>query len=364
MSTSRKSTNPTKRQRSNVNPDTAYLQFLKHPRLSQNFIRYSSKDCHQERFIRFQDFSNYDLSNLFESTGLLHLFSDDNMVPCYPFLVRLFYTNMEISTTPRFLETTVKNIPIKLTPQRIGNLLNIPFTGKTLDKIEMNNPSILHDMLNDGEQLAPGMFTRSFRPLPRLIGRIIANNILQKSGSFTYVSEDLAKYVYAIMGGIEVNWARVIYDNLTKPVSSSLDHGCILTHIFTSFNVPLNTESDIMSDVVLFDRHVFKRMDLPENPNPVPQYEVEEEDEDEEDEAPPPSHYASSSRSRGHGQSSFDFSDLQSSVDHLAHNQEHMMVTQDRLVASHYVMQHQLSSIRENQERMMKRFDDFFPPQE
>jgi hypothetical protein len=54
-----------------------------------------------------------------------------------------------------------------------------------LNTISMDDMSIISSMLEDGEQLNLGMFTRSLRPLPRLIGRIVSHNILQKSGSFT-----------------------------------------------------------------------------------------------------------------------------------------------------------------------------------
>ena len=74
MSTSKKATT-SKRQRSTMNPDTAYLQFHNYPDLAKVFVRFSSQYVHQERFVKFQDFSNYPIENLFKSTGLFNLFS-------------------------------------------------------------------------------------------------------------------------------------------------------------------------------------------------------------------------------------------------------------------------------------------------
>jgi hypothetical protein len=348
MSTSKRATT-SKRQRSSINPDTAYLQFLNNPDLAKVFVRFSSQDVHQERFIKFQDFIHYPLEYLFKTTGLFDLLSIDNLVLCYPFLVRLFYTNLSSSTPPQnnFLESSVKNIHIKLTPKQIGNLLKVPSTGLSLNSITMDDDDILSTMLEDGETLNPHIFNRALRPLPRLIGRILSHNILQKSGSFTYISLDLAKYIYAIMGGLQVNWARVIYDNLIKSTSSSLDHGCILTHIFKAFGVQIDTESDVLSDVIPFDRAVLKRMNIPFNPNEI------DSDENEEHESPPHEQPPPSS-----GEAPFDYSGLVTNVENLSLNQTRMMGTQDRLVASHYVMQYQISHMRESQDELLRRFNE------
>jgi hypothetical protein len=92
--------------------------------------------------------------------------------------------------------------------------------------------------------------------------------------------------------------------------------------------------------------------------------EEEEEEEDEEQiqvESPP--------HEPPHVDQSVDYTDLVNRVQNLSTNQERFSLTQDRLVASHYVMQHQLSNIRENQaemmryqEEMMNRFNQQFPP--
>ena len=358
-STSKKATT-SKRPRTSSNPDTSYLQYLRTPNLTKAFTQFSSKDVHQERFVNFGDFPNYDISTLFARTGLHNVFSLNNKVACYPFLVRLFYTNLEISSPPpnHFFETSVKNIPIKLSPIELGTLLRIPTTGATLQSIKMDNPEILNLMFEDGIRFKPGIFTRAFRPLPRLVGRIISHNIQQKSGSFTYISNDLAKFVYAILGGISVNWSRIVYDTITKITSTStLAHGCILTHIFKAFDVSLTSESDIPSSTVPFDRFVIKRMHLPLDP-------MEEDDEEEEDEG--------EGQGEGQGeeeeeedsshQDSFDYSGLVTQVENLSTNQSKMIVTQDRLVASHYVMQHQLSRMRESQDEILRRFNEQFPP--
>ena len=101
-STSKKSS-ILKKSRTTLNPDTAYLQFLRNPDLAHIFVKFSSQDVHQERFVKFQDYSNYDISNLFETAGLYNLLAYENRVPSYPFLVRLLYTNLNISYPPQIV---------------------------------------------------------------------------------------------------------------------------------------------------------------------------------------------------------------------------------------------------------------------
>jgi hypothetical protein len=104
--------------------------------------------------------------------------------------------------------------------------------------------------------------------------------------------------------------------------------------------VPLNTEVEKLPLAVIFDKKAIKRMGLTSD---EPILGEEEEDEDEPI-ADPVSE-----------DDTVDYADL-------VHQVQNLSTTQDRLVASHYVMQYQLSNIRENQEEMLRRFNAQFPP--
>ena len=69
------------------------------------------------------------------------------------------------------------------------------------------------------------MSDNKLKPIPRLIGRILAYNICPKTGSYNDYSRDLATCVYAIMARLEVNWAKIIYDTLVKDHTSFLSYG-------------------------------------------------------------------------------------------------------------------------------------------
>jgi hypothetical protein len=204
----------------------------------------------------------------------------------------------------------------------------------------MDNVGVIKNIIISRHKFKPGISANSLQPWARLIARIFAYNIIPKTGSYTYISNDLLKCVYAVMAGLDVNWARVIYDNLCKPCTANLPHGNFLTHVFNAFHVPLNTEVEKLPLAVIFDKKVLKRMGIPRNPNDELILSGEEEEEDEPINDPVSE------------DENVDYANLV----------QNLSTIQDRLVASHYVMQYQLSNIRENQEMMLKMFNEQFPP--
>ena len=120
------------------------------------------------------------------------------------------------------------------------------------------------------------MSNNKLKPIPRLIGRILAYNICPKTGSYNYYSRDLATCVYAIMAGLEVNWAKIIFNTLVKDHTSFLPYGAILSHVFRKFHIDLASEMSVVKVFEPFDRavlHVMKLHDFPHPPS-QPQHRI------------------------------------------------------------------------------------------
>jgi len=62
------------------------------------------------------------------------------------------------------------------------------------------------------------------------------------------------------MGGLEVNSARIIYNNLTKHQTSILPYGAFLTRIYKKFQVDLSSETNVVGAFELFYHIVLFRM--------------------------------------------------------------------------------------------------------
>jgi len=114
----------------------------------------------------------------------------------------------------KIISSLVKGVYIKLTPKSLGRIFSIPYHNLSLNDIDMDDEEVLsHVFLPD--QGSP-MTNTKLQPVSRLIGRILAYNICSKIESYNYFSRDLATCVYAIMAVLEVNWVKIIFDNIVK----------------------------------------------------------------------------------------------------------------------------------------------------
>ena len=216
-------------------------------------------------------FNHYDIVSYLQNCGLFHMFSTEFKQGYYPFLIYLFYTNLtyEDNEDDVHIYSLVKGINIKLSPKSIGRILSIPFHGLLLDDITMDDEEVLSSIFLPGQGLP--MTNTKLKPIPRLIGRILSYNICPKTGSYNYYFRELSSCVYAIMAGLEVNWAKIIFDTMVKYHSSFLPFGAFLTPIFRKFHVDLTSETSVIKIFELFDRAAIHRMKLTDLPPPPPQ---------------------------------------------------------------------------------------------
>ena len=71
-----------------------FRAFLKNPALEDDFLRISSLEILPGRFVKYEDFNDYDIVSYLQNCGLYHMFSTDSRQGYYPFLIHLFYTNL------------------------------------------------------------------------------------------------------------------------------------------------------------------------------------------------------------------------------------------------------------------------------
>ena len=136
---------------------------------------------------------------------------------------------------------------------------------------------------------------------------------------------------------------------MTKPTSSTIYHESFLTKVFQAFKIDVMSERmDVLPNTPYFDKVALSRMSLPYDPNQQEYRSGGEEEEHVEVESPP-------IEEPQNVDNTVDYSDLVNRV-------ERMSTTQDRLVASHYVMQYQISHKRESQDELLRRFNQQFPP--
>jgi hypothetical protein len=238
--------------------------YLRDSSLIPRFNKYRALDIFPGRYVNFGDFGEFQLHNYFKNAGLYELCSHDSLVPYYPSLIYLFYTNIQVDETitrGKVILSLVKGMKLRLTPTMLEDILHIPNTGIPLHNVVMNDRDILNNHIFLPGKSLP-MQNNKLRPLPRLVCRILAYNLIPKTGSFDYISSELAVATYAIMANIKVNWAMVVFENLQRVPSTFHPFGCMLTRIFTHFKVDLASEKVMISFNEIIDRTTYARMKL------------------------------------------------------------------------------------------------------
>ena len=88
---------------------------------------------------------------------------------------------------------------------------------------------------------------------------------------YNYFSRDLVTCVYAIIAGLEVNWVKIMFDNIVKEHTSFLTYGAFLSHVFRKFKLDLSSKTSVVKVFEPFDRAILHRMKLLDLPLPQPQ---------------------------------------------------------------------------------------------
>ena len=145
---------------------TDFRAFLKNPTLEDDYIRLSQLEILPERFVKYDDFTGCDISSYLQQTGLYTMFSIDSKQGYYPFLLHLFYTNLNFEDNDDNvqLSTLVKGVDIKLTLKSLGRILNIPYHGLTLNEIEMTDEKVFSYIYLSGQ--GPPMTNTKLQPIP------------------------------------------------------------------------------------------------------------------------------------------------------------------------------------------------------
>lgn len=58
--------------------------------------------------------------------------------------------------------------------------------------------------------------------------------------------------MYAIIGELKVNWAKINFDDAVKVHIIFLPCESLLTHVFRAFKIPLNSQTDIIKIIGIF----------------------------------------------------------------------------------------------------------------
>ncbi|GAV67585.1 hypothetical protein CFOL_v3_11090 [Cephalotus follicularis] len=215
--------------------------------------------------------------------------------PIYPRIVKLFYANLE-KTTTCVAKSYVLGVAVELTPEFIGETLGIPCTGITnfndiarsdALKIFLERPNVNPIMT----------VTSSHLPIAtRILLLLLTNTLLPKEGSDTLPSERDLKLIACIKNGTLVNLPYLIVKHiLSRP--NHLPYPMLLSRILATRDIDLSDEHNVKPkskqlinkvglkscNIEFEDDQWVKIQAVGRAPVRAPDVDVEEEEEDDDD---------------------------------------------------------------------------------
>ncbi|GAV57697.1 hypothetical protein CFOL_v3_01234 [Cephalotus follicularis] len=163
--------------------------------------------------------------------------------PIYPRIVELFYANLE-KPSSCVAKSFVLGVAVNITPEFIGETLDIPCTGITnfnditrSDTLEicLERPNVNHIMT----------VTSSHLPIAtRILLLLVTNTLLPKEGSHTLPSERDLKLLACIKNGTLVNLPYLIVNHiLSRP--NHLPYPMLLSRILATLDIDLSDEHNV-----------------------------------------------------------------------------------------------------------------------
>ncbi|GAV57508.1 hypothetical protein CFOL_v3_01045 [Cephalotus follicularis] len=155
----------------------------------------------------------------------------------YPRLVKLFYSNLD-SSTSCVSNSFVLGNPISITPELISETLGIPNSGIThfndVEKVEALGICLEQPNVNSIMNV-----TSSHLPIAtRIILLLVTNTFLPREGSHTLPSERDLKFVACVKNGTLVNLPYLIINHmLSRP--NHVPYPMLLSRIFESLNLDI-----------------------------------------------------------------------------------------------------------------------------
>ncbi|GAV85148.1 hypothetical protein CFOL_v3_28586 [Cephalotus follicularis] len=158
----------------------------------------------------------------------------------YPRLVKLFYANLD-SSTSCVANSFVLGNPISITPELIAETLGIPNSGIThfndVGKVEASGICLEQPNVNPIMNV-----TSSHLPIAtRIILLLVTNTFLPREGSHTLPSERDLKFVACVKNGTLVNLPYLIINHmLSRP--NHIPYPMLLSRIFESLNLNISDD--------------------------------------------------------------------------------------------------------------------------
>nr|XP_004513990.1 uncharacterized protein LOC101515201 [Cicer arietinum] len=172
----------------------------------------------------------------------------------YPDIVRAFYCNAKNFSDKSLIISTIKGIEIKLTPDILASIIQLPTKGPSVfgnqwySAMNLKETEVFSELFEEGSTCYLSTY---LKPLPKVFNIMSQHTLIPCSGSHEYVSGNDALLIYHLFNFKRLNLPHVIIQHTiyaaTKDYKKNIvPYGMILTKIFRHFRIPLTNEKSLI----------------------------------------------------------------------------------------------------------------------
>nr|XP_004506394.1 uncharacterized protein LOC101493015 [Cicer arietinum] len=172
----------------------------------------------------------------------------------YPDVVCAFYCNAKTFADKSLIISTIKGMEIKLTPEILASILQLPTKGPSVfgdhwySALNLRKTKVLSDLF---EEDSTRYLSTYLKPLPKVFNNMCQHTLIPHYGSHEYVSDNDALLIHHLLNCKRLNLPYVILQHMicaaTKDYRKNIvPYGMVMTKVFKYFGVSLASETSMI----------------------------------------------------------------------------------------------------------------------
>nr|XP_004490842.1 uncharacterized protein LOC101508725 [Cicer arietinum] len=185
----------------------------------------------------------------------------------FPDVVRAFYCNAKTFADKSLLISTIKGVEIKLTPDILATILQLPTEGPSVfgdhwySALGLRKTEVLADLF---EEDSTRYLATYLKPLPKVFNNMCQHTLIPHCGSHEYVYDNDALLIHHLLNCKRLNLPYVILQHMICAAKKDyrkniVPYGMVLTKIFRHFGVSLASEKSLIK-ISKFSTKFFSHM--------------------------------------------------------------------------------------------------------